>query len=454
MEIPACFAHYTAYYHLWQACRIDRIEVIFMDIHVVQAGETLYSVAAQYGVTVEDVAQFNGFSPPYPLAVGQSVLILHPDVTANARAGDTVFSVAERFGVSATQILRNNPQLGGNAALTEGQRLVISLRERGTRSVEVSGYAYPFYDEATLRGILPYATYLSPFTYGISVLGELVELEDAPLVRLARQYGVLPLFHLSSLTEEGVFSSERAGEVLQSPVLQRRLAEALVTAMEAAGYRGLDVDFEYVGGENAAAYAQFVGFLRQQVNARGQELFTALAPKTSAGQAGVLYEGHDYAALGRNADAVLLMTYEWGYTYGPPLPVSPINAVRRVLDYAVTELPPSKVFLGFSNYGYDWTLPYVRGQSRAQSISNVRAVELAVAYGAEIQYDETARAPFFRYTEDGSIHEVWFEDARSAYAKLSLVPEYGFRGVGIWNFMRPFPTGFSLLHAMFDLVKG
>ena len=79
---------------------------------------------------------------------------------------------------------------------------------------------------------------------------------------------------------------------------------------------------------------------------------------------------------------------------------------------------------------------------------------LAVRYGAEIFFDETAQAPYFYYTdEENRVHEVWFEDARSCFAKFRLVEEYGFRGIGVWNFMRPFTTCFSLLNAMFDLVK-
>ena len=134
--------------------------------------------------------------------------------------------------------------------------------------------------------------------------------------------------------------------------------------------------------------------------------------------------------------------------------VAPLPSVRRVLDYAVTEMPREKIFLGFPNYGYNWTLPYVSGQSRADSIGNEEAVDLAIRYNAEIYYDETAQSPYFYYTDEGNaVHEVWFEDARSCLAKFSLIPEYGFRGVGYWNFMRPFTVSFALLNQMFDLVK-
>ena len=70
-----------------------------------------------------------------------------------------------------------------------------------------------------------------------------------------------------------------------------------------------------IPAELAAAYAQFLTRLRRLFGAQGYFVWAALAPKTSAGQPGLLYEGHDYAAVGAAADAVLLMTYEWGYTY-------------------------------------------------------------------------------------------------------------------------------------------
>ena len=178
----------------------------------------------------------------------------------------------------------------------------------------------------------------------------------------------------------------------------------------------------------------------------------ALAPKTSADQRGLLYEGHNYRLLGEAADLVLLMTYEWGYTYGPPLAVAPLPNVRRVVEYALTEIPPEKILLGIPNYGYDWTLPYVRGESRATSISNQYAVTLAGDNNAEIQYDPTAQAPFFRYTDPaGREHEVWFEDARSIRAKLSLLSRYDLAGAGYWNLNRPFPQNWLVLNSMYHI---
>ena len=131
--------------------------------------------------------------------------------------------------------------------------------------------------------------------------------------------------------------------------------------------------------------------------------------------------------------------------------VSPLPNVRTVLDYAVTEIPPEKIFLGLSNYGYDWLLPYQQGR-RAPSISNQEAVQLAIRHYAAIRYDQEAQSPWFRYVDgSGQEHEVWFEDARSIKAKLALAQEYGLYGVGYWNLMRPFPQNWRVLNALYRI---
>lgn len=130
--------------------------------------------------------------------------------------------------------------------------------------------------------------------------------------------------------------------------------------------------------------------------------------------------------------------------------VAPLPNVRQVVEYALTEIPADKIWLGVPNYGYDWPLPFVQGQTRATSISSQRAIELARRYRVDIQYDELAQAPWFRYTDDqGTVHEVWFEDARSVRAKLALISEYGLVGVGYWNLMRDFPQNWVVLTSLY-----
>ena len=384
--------------------------------------------------------------------MGQSLLALYPEKAVTVRAGDTLSSIAASAGTDVLSLFRMNPNLSGSDRIYPGQVLVTQLEQNRTRSAFVAGYAYPYVQESVLRGILPFTGALMPFTYGFTPEGTLVPMDDERLLALAEDYGVRPFLHLSTLTAAGTFSAAQAAVVLRSETLQRTLAEAALQKMQEKGYQGLDVDFEYLGQELAEAYAQFLTLLHERLAPYGLPLIAALAPKTSADQPGTLYEGHDYAAVASACDAVLLMTYEWGYTYGPPMAVAPIGAVRRVVEFALTQMEPGKILLGFPNYAYDWTLPFTAGATRAQSIGNEAAPLLAAQYGAEIQFDEQAQTPYFTYQDEaGQPHEVWFEDARSALAKFGLLTEYGLSGLGYWNFMRPFAAGFSLQNYLFSI---
>ena len=423
-----------------------------MTIHVVQGGQTLSSIASLYGVDPVRLAADNSVEDGR-LAVGQTLVVRFPRQIHVVRSGETLFSIAQDYGISVRQLWRNNWPLLGTEELVPGQVLILSYFDDKLGSARFNGYAYPYIDSTLLSSQLPYVTYLAPFTYGITSSGQLLPLDDDALLAAARQHGVRPVMHLSTLTESGQFSTERAELLLLDSTAQSVLIDQVVQTLLQKGYAGIDVDFEYLPGSLAQAYADFLARLRRILRPMGLFLWTALAPKTSAQQRGLLYEGHDYAAVGSAADAVLLMTYEWGYTAGPPMAVAPIENVRAVLDYAVTEIPRGKIFLGVPNYGYDWTLPFIQGSSRAQSISNQRAIELAMEYNVAISYDETAQSPFFQYTDrQGALHEVWFEDARSMAAKLSLVSEYGFQGAGFWNLMRPFSQTWLVLDSLYEIL--
>ena len=421
-----------------------------MDIYVVRQGDTLFTISRSFGVTMARLIADNGLTDPSRLVVGQALVIRKPRQIYTVRAGDTLSSISRRTGVSVRQLRRNNPALEGGSRIWPGQTLVLAYEDSPTEPLTVNAYAYPFIDKGLLQRTLPFLSYLTPFTYGITEEGGLVVPDDEPLIRAAHAGGTAALMHLSTLTREGGFSNELAHLVLTDGDIQDALVGNVLDTLNKKGYQGLDVDFEYVFPEDGPAYAAFIARLHRALAPLGLPVVVALAPKTSAQQRGLLYEAHDYAALGAAADQVFLMTYEWGYTYSEPMAVAPLPNVRRVVEYALTEIPARKIWLGIPNYGYSWPLPTDPGVTKATSISNQYAVELARKYGADIQFDETAQSPWFRYRdEDGKEHEVWFEDARSIRAKLGLIREYGLSGAGYWNLDRPFPQNWPVLNGEF-----
>lgn len=318
-----------------------------MEIYVVQPGDTISAIASVYQVEVNTLIYDNQLIYPYQLAVGQALLI----------------------------------------ATGRGER---------TMTIRSNGYAYPFISRWVLDNTLPYLTELSIFSYGFTVDGELIYplLDDIWMIESALQSNTLPILTLTPFGLDGNFDNNLISAIVQNPVARDNLIMNLLNVMREKSYDGLDIDFEFIKAEDRDLFTEFVRVCTERMHVEGYQVSVALAPKVSADQRGLLYEGKDYAALGAIADHVLVMTYEWGYTYGPPMAVAPINQVRRVLEYAVTEIPPEKISMGIPNYGYDWPLPYERGITRARTIGNVEAVRIAVKRGVEIQFDELAGTPY------------------------------------------------------------
>ena len=421
-------------------------------IYVVQQGDRLPQLAQRFGVSQARLRSDNGLGSDQPLVPGQALAVLVPTATYTVRPGDTLWGIARQTGVPLRQLLQYNPTLTQGHPLSPGEVLTLALAGEREGHLSVGGYAYPHVLPGVLRQALPFLTPLSVFSYGFQGDGTLVVPEDRALLAEAQRFRVGAMLVLTSMDESGNFSSQRAAQLFQDQALQDRVLDELVAILLEKGYQGLDVDFEYIARGDRAAFLAFLGNARDRLHQVGLSLHVDLAPKTHPDQEGLLYEGHDYGAVGTIADSVLLMTYEWGYAYGLPMAVAPLPQVAQVVRYAVTEIPPEKIFLGLSNYGYDWPLPFVQGVTRAPSISNQRAIELAIEHDVAIQYDETAQAPFFHYTAaDGTIHEVWFEDARSLSARLSLIAEYGFQGAGIWNLMRPFSQLWLVISSLYHI---
>lgn len=371
------------------------------------------------------------------------------------QSGDTVNNIADRYDVPLDSIIYVN-QLVYPYYLVIGQALLIQddRDELERETVKVNGYAYPFISPWVLRETLPFLTELSVFSYGFTTDGDLVmpPLDDTWMIEAAEEYNVLPILTLTPFGPDGNFNNYLISVIVNDMQAQQNLINQLEQTIKMKRFKGVDIDFEFILAEDRDAYTEFVKNVTNAVNALGYEVSVALAPKTSSEQGGILFDGKDFAGLGAVANHVLLMTYEWGYTYGPPMAVAPINMVRKAVDYAITQIPVEKINLGIPNYGYDWPLPFIQGVTKARTIGNVEAIQIAIANGANIQFDTLAQTPFFRYWRDGIEHEVWFEDVRSLKAKFELIKEYGLRGAGYWQIMRLFRANWILLQDMFNIV--
>ena len=382
---------------------------IHMTVHTVRAGDTVYKIAGQHGVTPQALAKANGLANPDRIIVGQSLVI-----PAIPRPGQ---------GLRRPEII-------------------------------VNGYCYPTIRDEALAGALPHLTFLSVFACSVGGDGSLTPMEnDGRAIARAKAAGVRPHMVIANLEEGKGFQPQVVQSLLENPAAQVRLLDSCVKLMREKGYTGLDIDFEYVPTDVRENLGGFLAKARAWMHDEGFLLTSAVPAKNSDDQGGPLFGGFDFWAQGKYNDFVTLMTYEWGYQGGEPQAVAPIGEVRRSVEYALSRIPKDKILMGIPNYGYDWKIPWQKG-TNATVVQNPGAVSVAARYGANIDFDEKARTPWFRYTEPGGQRrEVWFEDARSIQSKLELVRELGIAGVSYWTVNNPFAANWTLLEGMFRIKK-
>jgi spore germination protein len=426
-----------------------------MQIHVIQSGQSLTGIAQAYGTTVNDIVQANELPNPNDLVVGQTLVIPIVGSFYWVKPGDTLWSISRIYGISYQELARVN-RISANQPLSVGYRLYIPPRRKSRR--EFNGYVEPRGNtvapelENAAREAGPFLTYLAPFSFQALRDGSLKEplLNDFPAIARANRNVLMMVI---TNQENDQFNAELGRILLNDMTIQNRFLNNIVATAKKYGFRDIHFDFEFLRPADREAYNQFLRKAKARFNQEGWLLSTALAPKTSATQKGEWYEAHDYKAHGEIVDFVVIMTYEWGYSGGPAMAVSPIGPVREVLEYALTEMPGNKIMMGQNLYGYDWTLPFVQG-TVARAVSPQQAITLAARNNVPIQYDQKAQAPFFYYTAtDGKRHEVWFEDARSIQAKFNLIKELGLRGMSYWKLGLSFPQNWLLIQENFTVVK-
>lgn len=426
-----------------------------MQIHVVQQNQSLAGIAQAYGTTVNDLVEANEIPNPNNLVVGQALVIPIVGQFYWVQGGDSLYSISRKFGLTYQELAAVN-KISVNQPLQIGLRLYIPPGPKS--SAEFNAYVEPRGTtvapalERSVRDAAPYLTYLAPFSFQALRDGSLKEplLNNFPAIAQANNNVLMMVI---TNQENDQFSAELGEILLNNIAIQDTFINNIVTTAKKYGFKDIHFDFEHLRPVDREAYNRFLRKARTRIKQEGWFISTALAPKTSATQQGEWYEAHDYKAHGEIVDFVVIMTYEWGYSGGPAMAVSPIGPVRQVLQYAITEIPSSKILMGQNLYGYDWTLPFVQG-TVAKAVSPQQAIQLAATNNVAIQYDQKAQAPFFNYTDSaGKKHEVWFEDARSIQAKFNLIKELKLRGMSYWKLGLSFPQNWLLIVDNFNVVK-
>lgn len=426
-----------------------------MDIHIVRKGDSLYGIAQQYGSTPKEIYDANKLDDIPYLVVGQALVIPTSYEKYKVQAGDTLWTISRKYGTTPKDIVELNG-IENPDFLEVGTELFIPVRTKKYGFIETNAYLEPTdpaVEKVIINDVGKHLTYLSPFSYQVKADGSLTTINDEAMLSEARKYRVAPLMVITNFSD-GNFSTPIVDKILENEELQDVLINNIIDVLKQKGYYGINIDFERISPKNRQNYNKFLRKVVAKLKPMGYVVSTALAPKPEDYTEGSWHGAHDYKAHGEIVDFVILMTYEWGWSGGPPYAVAPVDLVEDVVKYAVSVIPPKKIMIGMPLYGYDWPLPYMPDGQWAKRISPQDAIKLAAEKGQSITFDDQTKSPTFKYYDvDGVQHEVWFEDARSVEEKLKLVNKYGLRGTSYWVLGVPFPQNWLVLDDMYKIEK-
>ncbi len=422
-----------------------------MIIHTVQSGDTISSIASQYGVSSEKIESDNSLTPNYNLNIGQAIMIAPPESTYLVKEQDTIESISDANAIRPLQLIRDNPQLlQYEAKLTPGEELVLSYSRK--KSIQVLGYASSFITEQTLRKALPYLTYLTCLNYRVFSTGTITEINDDRILQLASEYDVIPIMFVSAMSQPGVGSYATTHAILSNVDIQLQLIENILILLKNKGFRGVDLAFYSILQEDLPAYITFVTTVTGRLNREGYEVFVTLTPQTMGYQPGSGLDNPYYAALGNAANKVILITYLWQSASLSQVSQTMYSFLKSLLEYVTTQIPPEKIFITINTVAYDWELPYIESEPIGTSLTSSGALTLANQLGAVIEFDDLAQIPYFYYNTFGIDHFVWFEDARAFQAILRLVDEYDLAGIAIWNILYYYPQLWLLINSQYNIT--
>ncbi|HIQ05018.1 MAG TPA: hypothetical protein EYH31_04880 [Anaerolineae bacterium] len=285
-------------------------------------------------------------------------------------------------------------------------------------------------------------TEVSPVWYRVESDGSLTPLggaRDAALIATAHAAGGLVIPTIQNY--RAGFDPAPVQAIIHDDDLRAAHITNILAEVLTYGYDGIDVDYESLTASDRDAYTRFMSELADALHAQGKLLTTAVHSKESEPGGWSGSQAQDWAALGAVVDGFRIMTYDfcwstgcdgrwnWGQTPGP---IAPLWWVRRVAEFAITQVDPAKVWLSVPWYGYDWW------SNGASGLTWLEVQEKIALHDATVHWfgrdrNGLVEQKWFEYDDAQGTHSVWFNDADTLRPKLDLVDELGLAGIAIWR---------------------
>ena len=280
----------------------------------------------------------------------------------------------------------------------------------------------------------------------------------ANTICLMRKSGLKLIPTITDGTDKLVLSA-----YLAKPEVRTTIVKSIVDLVNKYSFDGIDLDFEgfaFVDGnttwpKTAPNWVLFVKELSIALRAQ-QKLLSISAPyafNPTEKQKG--YYVYSWAEIASSIDRLRIMTYD--YSVAKAGPIGPISWTEKTLQYAISIMPASKVFIGLPGYGRDWITgvtgtcpttapPGLKAGAKAATFRMNYASAKAVIDQAVPIFDTKSSEATYSYqqtfnglTAKGAAtactvnRTVWYQNDRSYLERMNLVAKYRLGGAALWT---------------------
>lgn len=425
-----------------------------MQVYVVEKEDTLSSISQKFDIQSDTIIAANHLKNPFGLATGQTLVI--PDKGSrliNVKSSDNLTTISKSQKIPIDEIKSANPSINPLNELFAGQLLV--LPKKGTRksNIEVNGYVFKNTSLETIISVLPSLTFLSVFSYRLNSDGNLIRINDKSIVELAIKNKVSPIMVVSESESNNIVEDKNINLVLENETSRKNLVNNIYSVVKEKGYYGVNLCFKNIHNNQSQQYLSFLSELRERLKPLTSIILNTIVTDNELKLITSENMQNHSDLENRFIDRFIFRTYKNNYLKSPPQALTPYNIALKTIDSSLKNVKSNKILVGITNYGYDWILPFKSGDN-PKVISNSEATEIAYKQKVTIKFDNLSKSPYFNYYDtQRRQHIVWFEDARSIEAKLSLIDRYHLSGVSFLFLDRGFEQNIVLLNSIFNIKK-
>jgi len=353
-------------------------------------------------------------------------------------------------------LVRKLPSAAPNVV---GQPAICDASQYGPVENQAIESSYLFTNKDLMKEVMPFWFSLkSPTVIRDDYVSGNPSWPMADTVCLMRRAGLQVIPTMTDGTDKLVLS-----EYLSNATTRTTLVKTIVELVMKNNFDGIDLDYEgfaFVDGNStwsktAPRWVAFVKELSVALRANKKLLSVSTPYLYNPNEAQKGYYVYAWAEIASSIDRLRIMTYD--YSVAKPGPMGPLSWTEKTIQYAISVMPASKVYVGLPGYGRDWITsvngkcptsapPGLIGGAKAATFKMNYAAAKAAIDGAIPIYNEKFGEATYNYSQSYNglsatgastactvNRTVWYQNARSYADRMALVAKYRLGGAAMWT---------------------